>query len=128
MIATGLVLAGLAALIHVYIFTMESLTWTSAATRARFGTTPAQAEATRQMAFNQGFYNLFLALTTIVGIVLVVAGQRGAGAALVFSGAGSMVLAGLVLGLSSPDRSRAALTQLTPPALGVIALAIGLLV
>jgi putative membrane protein len=126
MIATGLVLAGLAALLHVYIFTMESLTWTSEATRARFGTTPEQAAATREMAYNQGFYNLFLALTTIVGIALVVAGQRGAGAALVLSGAGSMALAGLVLLLSSPDKRRAALTQLTAPALGVIALVIGL--
>jgi putative membrane protein len=37
-----------------------------------------------------------------------------------------MVLAGLVLLLSSPDKRRAALTQLTAPALGVIALVIGL--
>ncbi|HEY0217854.1 MAG TPA: DUF1304 domain-containing protein, partial [Cellulomonas sp.] len=64
MIATGLVLAALAALVHVYIFRLESLTWTSERTRAVFGTTEAEAEATRALAFNQGFYNLFLAVVT----------------------------------------------------------------
>ena len=39
MITVALVFAGLAALLHVYIFVMESLTWTSPRTRAMFGTT-----------------------------------------------------------------------------------------
>ncbi|MGH3560164.1 MAG: DUF1304 family protein, partial [Mycobacterium sp.] len=40
MITAGLLFAALAGVLHVYIFTMESLTWTSARTRATFGTTP----------------------------------------------------------------------------------------
>ena len=36
MITAALVFAGLAAFLHVYIFTMESLTWTSPRTRATF--------------------------------------------------------------------------------------------
>ena len=60
MIIAALIFAGLAALLHVYIFTMESLTWTSPRTRATFGTTPEEAETTKLLAFNQGFYNLFL--------------------------------------------------------------------
>ncbi|GAA3796441.1 DUF1304 domain-containing protein [Cellulomonas soli] len=128
MIATGLVLTGVAALIHVYIFTMESLTWTSPRTRATFGTTPEAAEATREMAFNQGFYNLFLAILVAIGTVLVAVGQQGVGAALVLAGAGSMVAAGLVLLVSSPGKARAALVQLTAPALGVALLVVGLLV
>ncbi|WP_449386407.1 DUF1304 domain-containing protein [Cellulomonas soli] len=127
MIVTGLVLTGVAALIHVYIFTMESLTWTSPRTRATFGSTPEEAAATREMAYNQGFYNLFLAILVAVGTVLVATGQQAVGAALVIAGAGSMVAAGLVLILSSPSKARAALTQLVPPALGVAALVIGLL-
>lgn len=127
MIALGLVLTGIAALIHVYIFTMESVTWTSARTRATFGTTPEEAAATRELAFNQGFYNLFLAVLVALGTVLVAAGERAVGATLVLAGAGSMVAAGLVLLVSSPSKARAALVQLVPPALGVVLLVVGLL-
>jgi putative membrane protein len=48
------------------------------------------------------------------------------GAALVFAGAGSMVLAALVLLFSSPDKARAAITQGTLPLIGVVLLAVGL--
>ncbi|WP_136612107.1 DUF1304 domain-containing protein [Sinomonas albida] len=126
MVIAGLVLAGIAALIHVYIFYLESFAWTAARTRATFGTSVEQAEASRELAFNQGFYNLFLAIAAGLGVVLVAAGATAVGATLVFVGAGSMVAAGLVLVLSSPSKARAALTQLVPPALGVVFLAIGL--
>ncbi|MCG2803750.1 MAG: DUF1304 domain-containing protein [Cellulomonas sp.] len=128
MLVAGLVLTALAAALHVYIFTMESVTWTSPRTRATFGTTAEQAEATREMAYNQGYYNLFLAVLVAVGTVLVAVGQRGVGVALVLAGAGSMVAAGLVLLISAPAKARAALVQLVPPALGVIALVVGLLI
>ena len=61
MITAGMIFAGLAALVHVYIFVMESLRWTAPRTRATFGTTLEEAEVTKLFAFNQGFYNLFLA-------------------------------------------------------------------
>ena len=67
MVTAALVFAALAALLHVYIFTMESLTWTSRRTRATFGTTAEEAETTKLLAFNQGFYNLFLAIVTGIG-------------------------------------------------------------
>jgi len=127
MIITGLVLVGIAALIHVYIFYLESVTWTSARTRAVFGIASAEeAETTRPLAFNQGFYNLFLAIAVALGIVFISAGNPGIGFTLVFVGAGSMIAAGLVLLLSSPSKASAALKQLVPPLLGVIALAVGL--
>jgi putative membrane protein len=126
-LTTGLVLAALAALVHVYIFTLESLTWTSARTRATFGTTPEQAEATRELAFNQGFYNLFLAVVAAVGVVVVATGSTGVGAALVLAGTGSMLLAALVLVLSSPAKARAAAVQGVLPLLTVVATVIGLL-
>jgi putative membrane protein len=126
MIIAGLVFAGLAGLLHVYIFTMESLTWTSRRTRATFGTTAEEAETTKLLAFNQGFYNLFLAIITGVGIVAVVVGHRAVGAALLFAGVGSMASAAVVLLASSPDKARAALTQGTFPLLAVVLLVIGL--
>lgn len=123
----ALILAGVAALVHVYIFWLESVAWTSPRGRATFGTTEEQARITKELAFNQGFYNLFLAVVTAAGIALVAAGETAVGAALLYAGAGSMVAAGLVLWISSPSKARAALVQLTAPALALIALTIALL-
>ena len=124
MVVAGLVLAGLAALVHVYIFVMESLTWTSPKTRAVFGISAEEAEATKELAFNQGFYNLFLAIVTAVGIVLVPVCSAAVGAALVFAGAGSMAAAAAVLFVFSPDKRSAALKQGVIPLLAVVVLAI----
>ena len=120
MITAGLVFAALAALLHVYIFTMESLTWTSPRTRKAFGTTVEEAETTKLLALNQGFYNLFLALVAVAGIIAAAAGHRGVGIALVLAGCGSMLAAGLVLLISSPAKARAAVVQLAFPLLAVV--------
>ncbi len=127
MITAGLVFAALAALLHVYIFTMESLTWTSARTRATFGTTVEEAETTKLLALNQGFYNLFLAIVSGTGIAAVAMGHNAVGAALIFAGVGSMAAAAVVLLLSSPDKARAALTQGTFPLIAVVLLVLGLI-
>ncbi|SDU86193.1 putative membrane protein [Microlunatus sagamiharensis] len=126
-LVVALVAAGLAALLHVWIFVMESVLWTTPRVRATFGITDAQAEHTRGMAFNQGFYNLFLAVVTAVGIVLVVAaGTRvdssSAGVALVLAGVGSMFAAALVLLLGDRGKSRAALVQGAFPLVSLVAL------
>jgi putative membrane protein len=126
MIAAGLVFAALAALLHVYIFTMESLTWTSPRTRAAFGTTAEEAETTKLLALNQGFYNLFLAIVSSIGIAAVAMGLNAVGAALIFAGVGSMAAAAVVLLVSSPDKARAALTQGTFPLIAIVLLVLGL--
>jgi putative membrane protein len=128
MLIVGLALAGVAALIHVYIFYLESFAWTDRKTLATFGMTAQEAEAMRPMALNQGFYNLFLAIVTAVGIVLAATGSTAVGAALVFAGAGCMAAAALVLVVSDPSKRGAALKQGLAPLLGVIALGIGLAV
>ena len=126
MLTAALIVAALAALLHVYIFTMESLTWTSPRTRATFGTTAEEAETTKLLAFNQGFYNLFLAIVTGAGIVALVLGHTGVGAALILAGIGSMAAAALVLVASARDKMRAAVVQGTLPVIGIILLLIGL--
>ena len=126
MISAGLIFAGLAAALHVYIWVMESLTWTSARTRATFGISEEEALATKELAFNQGFYNLFLAIVTVVGIVLAGLGHCGAGLALIFAGTGSMLAAAVVLLVSSPDKARAAITQGTLPLIAVVLLVLAL--
>ncbi|WP_275006144.1 DUF1304 domain-containing protein [Promicromonospora iranensis] len=128
MLIVGLVLAGIAALVHVYIFYLESFAWTDRKTLAVFGMTAEQAEAMRPMALNQGFYNLFLAVMTGIGITLTATGSTAVGAALVLAGAGSMVAAALVLVISDPTKRGAALKQGLVPLLGVVAVIVGLTV
>lgn len=126
MVTVGLIVAALAAVLHVYIFVMESVTWTSARTRAVFGTTKDEAETTRLMAFNQGFYNLFLAVVTVIGVTVMFSGATAVGAALVFAGVGSMLAAAVVLLASAPDKARSAVIQGFFPLIGIVLLVVGL--
>lgn len=126
MLLAGLTFAALAAVLHVYIFALESLSWTSPRTRAVFGTTAEEAVTTKALAFNQGFYNLFLAIVTVVGIAAVALDHNTVGLALIFAGVGSMLAAALVLVTSSPDKARAAVVQGAFPAVAVALLALSL--
>lgn len=126
MVYAGLFFAGLAAVLHVYIWVMESLTWTSARTRATFGISEEEAQATKELAFNQGFYNLFLAIVTVTGIVIGGTGRYGVGLALIFAGTGSMLAAAVVLLASSPDKARAASTQGIFPLIAIVLFIVGL--
>jgi putative membrane protein len=121
MLLVSCVLAGLAALVHVYIFVLESLRWTDPATRHVFGTSPETAEITRPLAYNQGFYNLFLAIGTAVGLAFV-HGREDVGVALVTFGTGSMLAAALVLITSDRRKARAAVVQGLLPLLALLAL------
>ena len=127
MVTAALIFAGLAAVLHVYIFVLESLQWTAPRTRATFGTTLESAEATKELAFNQGFYNLFLAIVTGVGIGFTIAGGTPVGAALLLAGTGSMLAAATVLLVSSPDKARSAVVQGAFPLVAVILILLGLL-
>lgn len=113
--------AVLAGLLHVYIFVLESVRWEDPATRRTFGTTAEQAAATREMAYNQGFYNLFLAVVTLVGVVLL-GPVREAGVGLVVAGTGSMLAAALVLVTSDRTQARPATVQGTLPAVALLLL------
>lgn len=120
------VFAALAALLHVYIFLMESVQWTQPRVWKRFGVTDqATAEAIKPMAYNQGFYNLFLAIGTTIGLVLAWAGEPGtavdvAGRTLTLFCLGSMVAAALVLLSTGSKYLRAALLQGTLPLIGFV--------
>ena len=121
MLIAACVFAALAALVHVYIFVLESLRWQDPATRRVFGTTEETAAVTQPLAYNQGFYNLFLALGTAVGVALVDA-RRDAGIALIVFGVGSMLAAALVLVTSDRSKLRAATVQGLFPALALLCL------
>lgn len=125
MLTIAAILAVLAALLHVYIFVMESLTWTSPRTRAVFGMTEEEAQTTRVLAFNQGFYNLFLAIVALLGVAGFFAGASVVGVALMFAGVGPMLAAAVVLLASAPDKARAAIIQGSLPLVAVVLLIIG---
>ena len=125
MITAALIFAALAALLHVYIFVMESLTWTSPRTRATFGTTEQEAQTTKLLAFNQGFYNLFLAIVTAIGAVFIATGCTAVGVALVLAGVGSMFAAAVVLLASSPDKARSAVIQGLFPLIAIVLVVAG---
>ena len=121
MAIAGAVLVILAAALHVYIFLMESIWWTRPSIWRRFGVaSQADADTIRPMAYNQGFYNLFLAVGAALGLFLFFTGQRDAGAALVLFSTGSMVLAATVLATSGQRYFRAAFIQGTLPAAGFV--------
>lgn len=121
MILASLIFATIAALLHVYIFTMESITWTKPKTWKTFSiTSQADAETTKPLAYNQGFYNLFLAIGALIGIVAVAMGATQVGWTLVFSSCGSMLLAALVLAASGKKYLRAATLQGITPLLAVV--------
>jgi putative membrane protein len=54
----ALLAVGTVAVLHTGFFVMESILWLSPAVMRIFGTTAEDAEATRILALNQGFYNL----------------------------------------------------------------------
>jgi len=57
----ALILTLLSAIEHVYFFALESLLWRKPLGLKTFNQDAAKAELTAPLAFNQGFYNLFLA-------------------------------------------------------------------
>jgi len=109
------VAAALAGLIHVLFFCMESLWWTKPAVYRRFRSTEARALVTKSLAFNQGFYNLFLAAGVLGGLVLIATGHQGAGMILAGWNCASMLGAAVVLAASAPEMMRGALIQGLPP-------------
>jgi len=107
--------AVVAGVIHVLFFLVESAWWTTPGVRRRFRQTPEQAESTRLLAFNQGFYNLFLAAGTFSGLALTLAGHPGPGLAIAAWCCLSMLAAAIVLAASAPALRRGALIQGAAP-------------
>jgi putative membrane protein len=111
-------IALLPAVLHLYIFWIETWGWGSASSTRAFGVKPEDVEPVRPWAFNQGWYNLFLAVAVVGGLVW---GGVG-GTALAAYGTGSMVAAAAVLVLSNPAKARSAALQGVPALVGLAAL------
>lgn len=126
MLTVTLVLAALAGLLHVWIFVMESLIFDRPSIHGRFGVRAQDVPVARPWAYNQGFYNLFLGIGALVGVVVAASGQHGVGLALVLMGCGSMLAAAVVLLASDRTKAQAAATQGTLPLLAVVTAVVAL--
>lgn len=112
--------AAVAALIHVWFFAMESVWFMRPSVWGRFGLrSEDQARVARSWAYNQGFYNLFLAAGVMVGLALLGTGDFAVARALVLFSCGSMVAAGLVLLVHDRRFLRAAALQAIPPLVAI---------
>lgn len=118
----------LAAVIHLVIFFMESILWSKPSVWKRFGLkTQQEADIVKPMAFNQGFYNVFLAIGAGIGLVMLgSASWAQGGIAIAIFACASMVLAALVLITSSPKLARAAALQGVAPLVGIVFLLLSL--
>ncbi|MBS1650768.1 MAG: DUF1304 domain-containing protein [Bacteroidetes bacterium] len=101
----------LAAIIHVFFFIYESFI-----IQKNKNILPE----VKIWAFNQGFYNLFLAVAMIIGLYFVLKIDiRIAGIMVSYAGL-SMITAGLVLAYSSPKLRKWSILQITPPLIGFV--------
>jgi putative membrane protein len=123
MLVAAQVVAALAALLHVVFFLFESVLWSRPRVYGRFGiATQGEADTIKPMAYNQGFYNLALAVGVIVGIVLL-GGSSGtfvAGKTLIVFGTACMVVAGIVLASTGRSYRSAAALQFVPAAAALL--------
>jgi putative membrane protein len=110
-----------AALIHVWFFLLESVLFKRPDVWRRFGLESSkQASVVRPMAFNQGFYNLFLAIGIAFGLVMIAGGNAVAGRAIVLFACSCMVGAGLVLVGTNRRFLPAATLQVGPALLALL--------
>jgi putative membrane protein len=114
--AVALVFASIAVLLHVYFFFLEAIAFRKPFAHRTFGVKdPAEVELLAFPMLNQGFYNLFLAIGTAVGVVGVARDWEPQGTTLVVFGTLFMVGAALVLVIDRPRMARAAAIQGVPP-------------
>ena len=116
------ILAGLAGLFHVLFFVMESFLWKTPAVMKLFQQTSQTIEFTTVLAYNQGFYNLFLAIGVFVGLFLMRSSERAReGLAVVAFCLLSMFGASVIL-LVSTGKIAGTVIQGAPPAIGLVLL------
>lgn len=111
------IFVALAGLFHLAVFALESVLFRKPSTWKRFRiASRTDAEVVRPWAFNQGFYNLFLALGALGG--LVAGGDEGH--AISLFACACMAGAGLVLIASDRRMARPAALQAVPPIVALV--------
>ncbi len=108
------------ALLHVMFFKLESVDFMKARVLKRFGLNHDQGVIVKVWAFNQGFYNLFLAFGLFYSLFLVHGDRIESGIVLAQFILVTLTGAGFVLLVSAPKKYPAALAQSVPALLGFV--------
>ncbi len=115
------IFAIVAVLFHVMAFVMESFLFHRRDVQVFMLGHPEPSPAVRLWAFNQGFYNLFLAAGPVAGLIAYHGGHVQTGRALVIYGCAFMAACGVVLFASDRRLWRGMLGQSGPPLIALIA-------
>ncbi len=118
--AVAITFMGITTLLHIFFFKLESIDFMKPEVLGRFGLTPAAGGYVKTWAYNQGFYNLFLAIGLIYAIFLYM--RNDAIRARAVGGFISLMIvgAGVVLFISAPLKVIPALAQALPALLAFI--------
>src|SRR4029453_18437576 len=111
------IFAIVAVLFHIGAFTLESILFRRPSAQTLLLGRPEPSPSVRLWAFNQGFYNLFLAAGPVAGLVAYHAGHVSVGRALVIYGCAFMAACGVVLFVSDRRLWRSMIGQSGPPLL-----------
>ena len=120
--------ATLSAVLHIVIFYWESYAFSRPTVWRRFGLSSqeeADQPAVKALMYNQGYYNLFLAVGALLGGILYGVGVQQAGFAIGLFSVASMLAAAIVLTTTGPGRIRPAIVQGTLPLITVILYIVG---
>jgi putative membrane protein len=115
------IFAVIAVLFHLVAFILESFLFHRPDVQTFLLGRPEPAPGVRLWAFNQGFYNLFLAAGPVAGLVSYYAGDESVGRALVIYGCAFMAGCGVVLFISDRTLWRSMIGQTAPPLISLIA-------
>ncbi len=107
-------------ILHLLFFKLESIDFMKESTLKIFGVKTSEAQFVYKWAFNQGFYNLFLALGLLVSLFYLGTSLNNEAIFLARYILIFIVGAGLVLLFSSPKKKRGALIQALPALLGFV--------
>ncbi|MEM9777390.1 MAG: DUF1304 domain-containing protein [Chloroflexota bacterium] len=122
MFNTARIFAGIAGIIHVLFFLMESVFWLNPAIHSVFLIDNlADAQLLDVYVKNQGYYNLFLAIGMFVGIWLTTRNKQ-TGSAIIIYTCLVMIGAAVVLRLTIPDMTSGPYIQGVAPLIALIAL------
>ena len=115
------IFAIVAVVFHIAAFAMESFLFHRKQVQVFLLGKPEPAPGVRLWAFNQGFYNLFLAAGPVAGLIAYHAGNVDVGRALVIYGCAFMAACGIVLFASDRRLWRGMIGQSGPPLIALIA-------
>ena len=109
----------MAAVIHLGFFIFESILLHKPGGFRKLRITEQEFAVVRLWTFNQGFYNLFLALGMLLGLYFVLKLQVHLAGVMTGFCSISMIGAGIVLWFSAPHLRKFAILQALPPLLGL---------